>query len=205
MQVEHLMSDESFLLELQDLKKVDWPNLWEGPPGGGYPGFDEWCARYGWEPQTVERELTVITRHGNQITLHSDGNWHPVTSVMFDHSPAEARTSQADEKRATVEQGIKEWKHFSKLISSVWGKPAWAGVAGDKNFPESPLEGPWKKPKSSSDNPFRVTFWSPPRGSDGPVVLLTLGVPRFTWQTRDRAAALLTLSFHRPASGGTHG
>lgn len=205
MQAEHPLALDSFLEEVKDLSRVDWPDLWEGPPAAGYPGFEEWCSRYGWEPRTAERELTVITRHGNQITLASNGNWSPVNAVRFDYSPAEVRTSEADEKRAVVDRGIAEWKRFGKLVSNVWGKPTWAGCAGDDDFPESPVAGPWKTPKSPSDNPFRVTLWSPPQGCGGPVVLLTLGVPRFTWEANSRAAALLSVSFHPPASGGTRG
>ncbi len=199
------MSSEAFLDDVTSLSRVDWPDVWRGPPGPGPSEFDAWCSRYGWEPRTVERELTVTTGHGNRITLASNGHWSPVNAVRFDHAPAEVRTSEAHEKRAVVERGIAEWKRFGQLVSRVWGSPTWTGRAGDDAFPESPLDGPWRRPKSPSDNPFRVTFWSPPPGADGPVVLLTLGVPRFTWEADHRAAALLSLSFHPPAVGATHG
>ncbi len=205
MQAEEPLPLESFLEDVKDLSRVDWPDIWRGPPEPGLPGFDAWCSRYDWRPQTVERDLTVVTRHGSQITLASNGNWGPVNAVRFDCSPAEVRTSEAHEKRAVVERGITEWKRFGKLISHVWGEPTWTGSAGDGDFPDSPVSGPWRKPESSSDNPFRVTLWSPPRGGSGPVVLLTLVVPRFTWEADNLAAALLNVSFHPPASGDTHG
>lgn len=35
----------------------DWPSVWSGPRRGGSAEFDERCGRYGWEPQTFDRQL----------------------------------------------------------------------------------------------------------------------------------------------------
>ncbi|WP_152521051.1 hypothetical protein [Nocardiopsis ganjiahuensis] len=204
-QVEFGMSSESLLLELEDLARVGWADIWKGPPLPGHPGFDEWCARYEWKPQTVERDLKVLTRHGNVIKLAANGHWDPVVSLKFFDPQWRAETSVVEEKMAVVEEGVAAWQRYTELVSGVWGELTWSGAAGDSDFPESPVDGFWWKPETAKGNPFRLSLWEPSRGVDGPVVLLTLGVAGFTWDAEGGAASVLKIAFCPPAEAASRG
>ena len=204
MRVDNSMSDESLLRELEDLKQADWASIWEGPPTAVDPGFEEWCSRRGWKPLTVERDLDVTTRSGNKATLSSKGFWSPVVSLDFFDSLQKTSTSEPEEKKEAVQKGVDGWKHYTRLTSGVWGAPTWSGAAGDSDFPEPPVDDPLWKPESSKGNPFRLSFWTP-QGSEGPVVVLTLGVTRFTWKPGTGAATNLSISFFPPVKGTGRG
>ncbi|MET8297873.1 hypothetical protein ABZW02_28015 [Streptomyces sp. NPDC005180] len=64
--------------ELAGLRGVDWASVWAGPPQGGSAECRTWCERYGWEPQTADRNLVVLSRSGGRWTFEAGGNWHPV-------------------------------------------------------------------------------------------------------------------------------
>ena len=205
MQVEYPMPSESFLLELDDMSRVDWPSVWAGPPQGGSGEFQDWCARYDWDPQTVENDLRVITRNGNEVTLSANGQWSPVISFKFYRSLADIETSEIKEKREVVKRGIAEWKRLRDSISQKLGNPTWSGEAGDSDFPESPVDGYWRKPRSSKGNPFRLAYWSPPQDSHIPVVVLNLGVTRDTWEPDGGSGSILSASFRPPLSRDKRG
>lgn len=205
MQVEHPLPLESFLEEVKDLSRVDWPEIWKGPPGPGLPGFDEWCSRYDWKPQTFEFNLKVVTKHGNRVELAANGQWSPVLSFAFDGRLARIRTSEPNEKREVVKQGIAEWKQANEAISTIVGHPPQTGAAGDRKFPESPVDGYWETPESSTGDPFRVSFWPPSPTKKGAVIVLTLGVSLETWEPTGGSSSVLLASFRPPRSGDVRG
>lgn len=205
MKEKYRVSDESLSLELKDLKQVDWPDIWQGPPFANESGFRNWCSRYEWEPQTVEQDLTVVTRHGNSLILAANGHWRPVVEVSFFGSLWRAETSEINKKRTVVDQGVENWRRYTDLTAKIWGNPAWVGAAGDHGFPESPVQGHWAKPEGPHGYPFRASLWTPNQGPSDPVVLLTMAVADFTWEPGNMAGSVVSLDFLPPAENGRHG
>lgn len=192
------VSPETLVAELGDLRGVDWPAVWKGPPPGGSPAFHEWCAVYGWEPLEVEADLEVRTRHGNSIYFRSRGRWRPVVSLGL--SLFRVRTGIAEEKGAVVEASDSRWPVYVEAVSSVLGGFAGAGLAGEPGFPSPPVDGLWKVPTSPQDNPRRVAYWVA-EGEQAPIVVLEQGVSLLTWQERWGAGSNVSLDLLHPREG----
>lgn len=86
---------------------------------------------------------------------------------------------------------------WAKAVSSVLGGFAGEGLAGEPDFPSPPVEGLWKVPTSSQDNPRRVAYWVS-EGEQAPVVVLEQGVSLLTWQEQWGAGSNVSLDLFHP-------
>ncbi|WP_152487115.1 hypothetical protein [Nocardiopsis halotolerans] len=197
------MSPDALRLDLADFWRIDWPTVWAGPPLPVDPGFEEWCARFGWKPQTVENDLKVLTRHGTLWKLSARGLWRPV--VQVDQGMWRLETSVKEEEEEVVAAGVAAWEEYVRAVSEVWGEPSWSGGAGDEDFPDSPAKGMWRKPNSAQGNPYRLAFWVPPVEDTGPVVVLIQGVAHYTWEPVPGAGSSIRISLRPAAERGEHG
>ncbi|MGW7343641.1 hypothetical protein [Streptomyces sp. NPDC054854] len=110
---------EDLAAELEGLRGVDWASVWQGPPQGGSSECRAWCGRYGWEPQTADRNLVLHSRAGGEWTLESNGNRHPVESLT--HWAWHAETTEAVENARVLAQVDEVWPEFLKAAEGVLG------------------------------------------------------------------------------------
>lgn len=198
------MEIDSLTPELEDLKRIDWSDLWAGPPAPGTRALREWCDRYGWEPRTAEGDLEVVTRHGNTLILASNGHWHPVVALHCGELWI-GRTDDSAEKKEVVSRGTERWERIRSCVTETWGSPDWSGAAGDETYPESPVAGSWPRPLSPQDNPYRMAFWSSSENGRGAVLLLEQSVAAFTWTGHSGAVSMVTLAVEPSAETSARG
>ncbi|MFD3805913.1 hypothetical protein ACFWSF_11315 [Streptomyces sp. NPDC058611] len=185
--------------ELEGLQAVDWASVWPGPPQGGSPEFRAWCERYGWEPQTFDRQLVVRTPTGGRLTFQSGGYWNPVESVS--HYGWQVKAGAADENAAVLALAAETWPEYAAAAAGVLGAPAWAGSWDAEDFPEPPAPSYWpdREFRLTSRRPYRFAYW---RGAGGgaaaPYVLLGQSIAFPTWAADMPGASAISLEVHPP-------
>lgn len=185
--------------ELAGLQGVDWASVWAGPPQGGSAEFRAWCGRYGWEPQTVEGNLDVLTGAGGQLTLWSDGMWHPVHRLA--HYALSLRASSPAENAEVVELADAAWPEYLSAAESVMGPAVWSGTWDAPDFPESPEPRFWrsKDARLRTRSPYRLAYWKPVGDTPGQAFfVLKQSVSFPTWTTDMPGSSTITLNVDAP-------
>ncbi|MET9320857.1 hypothetical protein ABZX75_11825 [Streptomyces sp. NPDC003038] len=186
--------------ELEGLRRVDWASVWAGPPQGGSPGFRAWCERYGWEPQTFDRQLVVRTATGGRLTFESGGFWNPVESVS--HYGWQVKAGAAEENPAVLDLAAETWPEYVAAATGVLNAPAWAGSWDTADFPEPPAPGYWpeREFRLKSRRPYRFAYWGG-TGSGGaaePFVVLSQSIAFPTWAADMPGASAISLEVRPP-------
>ncbi|WP_405980010.1 hypothetical protein [Streptomyces sp. NBC_00158] len=188
--------------ELTDLAAVDdWPSVWAGPPQGGTREFDEWCRRYGWEPQTTERSLWLRTRSGGDWTSYAvwGSDWSPLASLS--HQGWNVAAGSGKENPDVHAAAAEAWPAHLKAAESALGAPTWSGQWDSPDFPEPPHPTYWRdrEERELSRNPFRLAYWAPNAGVPGqPYIVLTQSVSFQSWTTDHPGGSAITLSAYAP-------
>ncbi|AOR33072.1 hypothetical protein BFF78_20180 [Streptomyces fodineus] len=165
--------------ELAVLRDADWASVWAGPPMPE-PELREWCGRYGWEPLTFDRQLVVRGRSGGELTLSSNGQWSPVSSVRYD--AWDVRAGEAADNGTVLSSADEAWPGYLDAAVSALGAPVWAGSWDAEDFPEPPTPAFWRGRESrlSKRSPYRLAYWAP-RSADGAAFVLDQSVSFPTW------------------------
>ncbi|MEV7519479.1 hypothetical protein [Streptomyces sp. NPDC091371] len=194
---------QDLAIELEGLQAVDWASVWAGPPQGGSPEFRAWCARYGWEPQTVERNLVVRTPTGGRLTFESGGFWNPVESLS--HYGWQVRAGAAQENPAVLDLAARTWPEYLTEATSVLGAPAWTGSWDAEDFPEPPAPGYWpdREFRMKTRRPYRFVYWAGAVSGTGsgpaePFVVLSQSIAFPTWAADMPGASAISLEVHPP-------
>uniref|UniRef100_A0AAU2JR52 DUF317 domain-containing protein n=1 Tax=Streptomyces sp. NBC_00049 TaxID=2903617 RepID=A0AAU2JR52_9ACTN len=185
--------------ELEGLRGVDWASVWAGPPQGGSVQCREWCERYGWEAQTVERNLVVHSRAGGRWTFASNGNWNPVYRVT--HWARHLKVDDASENPGLLTHAADEWPAFVKAAESVLGPAAWNGSWDAPDFPEPPEPAFWEDHdyRHETRTPYRMAYWKPIGEHPGQaLIVLTQSVSFGAWTTTTPGGARIKLTVHAP-------
>ncbi|MGW0364347.1 hypothetical protein [Streptomyces sp. NPDC002990] len=191
--------------ELAGLRAVDWASVWAGPPQGGSPEFRKWCERYGWEPQTVERNLVVHTRAGGEWTFEANGNWHPVESLT--HWAWHLETHEAAENAGLLAHAAEVWPQFLKAAQDVLGSAVWNGPWDAPDFPEPPVKGFWpgQAYRLKTRTPYRMAVWQPTaQHPDQPCIVLVQSVSFAAWTADTPGSSRIRLSVNAPEASRKH-
>lgn len=191
--------------ELEGLRGVDWASVWAGPPQGGSSECSKWCARYGWEPQTADRNLVVNTAGGGRWTFESNGNWHPVEGLT--HWPWHLKAEEASENPALLARSAEEWPAFLKAAEDVLGPAAWNGVWNAPDFPEPPEQGFWadRDYRLETRTPYRMAYWKPMGEHPGQAcIVLEQSVSFASWTTDRSGGSRIRLSVNATEGSRRH-
>lgn len=198
-------SAQDLAAELEGLRGVDWASVWAGPPQGGSSECREWCARYGWEPQTADRNLVVSTPGGGKWTLESNSNWHPVYRLT--HWAWRTKVDEASENPGLLTHASKEWPAFLKAAEDVLGPAAWSGPWDAQDFPEPPEPDFWPdgEYRVKTRTPYRMAYWNPTGENPGQaVIVLRQSVSFAAWTADTPGSAQIRLSVHAPEGSRRH-
>ncbi|MGW7313856.1 hypothetical protein [Streptomyces sp. NPDC054865] len=196
---------EDLAAELEGLRGVDWASVWQGPPQDGSSECRAWCGRYGWEPQTADRNLVLHSRAGGEWTLESNGNRHPVESLT--HWAWHAETTEAVENARVLAQVDEVWPEFLKAAEGVLGPAAWSGPWDAHDFPEPPVRGFWpgRDHGLKTRTPYRMAFWTPTGQQPGdPCLVLAQSVSFATWTTDTPGSSRIRLGVNAPEGSRRH-
>ncbi|GAA0280409.1 hypothetical protein GCM10010302_17730 [Streptomyces polychromogenes] len=188
--------------ELAGLKAVDdWPSVWSGPPQGGSGAFNEWCGRYGWQPQTFDRQLLVETRSGGRWTFYDriGGEWSPLVSLT--HYPWQVKAGSAAENNEVLTTAAAVWPAHLEAAVGVLGAPTWTGPWDAPDFPEPPHPSYWhsREARMRSRRPYRFAYWAPGGDVPGtPFIVLSQSVAFPTWTTDMAGASAIVLDVYAP-------
>ncbi|MFJ4778315.1 hypothetical protein [Streptomyces sp. NPDC088762] len=188
--------------ELEGWQGVDWVSVWEGPPQGGSPEFRKWCERYGWQPETFDRQLNVTTRSGGSWTFFDvlGGQWSPVESLS--HYPWQVKAGTAAENGEVLSVAAETWPVYLKAAEEVLGAPTWTGSWDAADFPEPPVPSYWpdRAFRLESRRPYRFAHWKPVGDAPAqPWVVLSQSVAFPTWTDQVPGASAISLQLHAPA------
>ncbi|MGW6565431.1 hypothetical protein [Streptomyces sp. NPDC054975] len=186
--------------ELAGLRGVDWGSVWAGPPQGGSVAFREWCGRYDWAPQTVERNLEVHTRTGGEFTFWSNGGWTPVDTVT--HYASRLRASAPTDNPDVVAHADTAWPEYLRAAESVLGPAVWSGSWDAPDFPEPPEPRFWRSREARlrTRSPYRLAFWQPVGDPPGQAFfILAQSVSFPTWTTDMPGSSTIALDIYAPA------
>ncbi|GLV93748.1 hypothetical protein Slala04_52020 [Streptomyces lavendulae subsp. lavendulae] len=188
--------------ELENWRGVDWVSVWDGPPQGGSPEFRAWCERYGWVPETFDRQLNVTTRSGGSWTFSDvlGGHWSPVRSV--DHDAWQVRASTAAENGEVLSTAAETWPAYLQAAEAVLGTPTWTGTWDAEDFPEPPEPGYWpdREFRLESRRPYRFAYWKPAGATRGePYVVLSQSVSFQVWTADMPGGSTISVDVHAPS------
>ncbi|MCX4690939.1 hypothetical protein [Streptomyces sp. NBC_01408] len=188
--------------ELESWQGVDWVSVWDGPPQGGSPEFREWCERYGWVPETFDRQLNVTTRSGGSWTFFDvlGGQWSPVQSLT--HCPWELLADTAAENGEVLSAAGETWPVYLKAAEAVLGAPTWSGSWDAEDFPEPPVSSYWpdREGRLESREPYRFAYWKPTGGVPGaPYVVLSQSVASYTWTADLAGGSSISVDVYAPS------
>ncbi|WP_137993562.1 hypothetical protein [Streptomyces vilmorinianum] len=188
--------------ELANMRAVDdWPSVWSGPPQGGSGEFDEWCGRYGWEPQTFDRQLEVLTPSGGHWTFYDrlGGEWSPVESLT--HYAWQVRADSPAENSAVLATAAEIWPTHLEAAASVLGAPTWSGSWDAADFPEPPHPSYWqgREARMRSRRPYEFAYWAPGGDVPGqPYIVLSQSVTFPTWTSTMAGGSAIALDVYAP-------
>ncbi|MFF3016558.1 hypothetical protein [Streptomyces sp. NPDC057939] len=184
--------------ELEGLRGVDWASVWEGPPQGGSSECRAWCERYGWEPQTADRKLVVVSRVEGRWSLESNELWAPVDSLS--HWAWRVEAADAVENPALLAHAAEQWPEFLRSAESVLGQPAWSGPWDAADFPEPPERGFWpdRDYRIQTRTPYRMAYWTVGAHPGQAVVIQEQAVSFMTWTDDGPGTSNLQLTVTAP-------
>ncbi|MFD3805911.1 hypothetical protein ACFWTC_20380 [Streptomyces sp. NPDC058619] len=185
--------------ELDGLRGVDWASVWAGPPQGGSPEFRAWCERYGWEPQTVERNLVAHSRTGGELTFEANGAWHPVYRLTYWASRLAA--AEPSDNAAVLAGAAQTWAQFLEAAESVLGPALWTGAYDAEDFPEPPERAFWgnRDYRLETRDPYQMAFWAPQGEHPGQAfIVLDQAISFQTWTADAPGASVIVLKVHAP-------
>ncbi|MFD9453346.1 hypothetical protein ACFWBC_09690 [Streptomyces sp. NPDC059985] len=191
--------------ELEGLRGVDWASVWEGPPQGGSSECRAWCERYGWEPQTADRNLVVSSKTGGRWTFEANGNWDPVFRLT--HWAWRVKAGDASENPALLTHAAEEWPEFLRSAESVVGPAAWNGSWDAQDFPEPPEQEFWpdRAYRTETRTPFRMAYWKPVGEQPGQAFIILRQSVSFTaWAADAPGTSQIRLSVHAPEGSRRH-
>ncbi|MFD6877206.1 MULTISPECIES: hypothetical protein [unclassified Streptomyces] len=191
--------------ELEGLRGVDWASVWQGPPQGGSSECRGWCERYGWEPQTADRNLVVESRAGGEWTLEAGGNWHPVRRLT--HWAWRLSADDASENPELLARAAEQWPEFVAAAESALGSAAWNGPWDASDFPEPAEPAFWedREYRLETRNPYRMACWKPVGEHPGQaLIVLQQSVSFETWTSNTAGTANLQLTVHAPEGSRRH-
>ncbi|MFF5933265.1 hypothetical protein [Streptomyces sp. NPDC012508] len=191
---------ENLAAELAGLRGVDWGSVWLGPPQGGSVAFREWCGRYGWDPQTVERNLEVHTRTGGEFTFWSNGLWTPVDTVT--HYASRLRASAPTDNPDVITRAEAAWPEYLHAAESVLGPAEWSGSWDAPDFPEPPEPRFWREREARlrRRSPYRLAVWQPVGDPPNQAFFaLSQSVSFPTWTTDMPGSSTIALDIYAPA------
>ncbi|MFJ3841400.1 hypothetical protein ACIPY6_38645 [Streptomyces sp. NPDC090054] len=183
--------------ELEGLRGVDWASIWQGPPQGGSSECRGWCERYGWEPQTADRNLVVSSKAGGRWTFEANGNWDPVFRLT--HWAWRLSADEASENPGLLTRAADEWPEFLKAAENVLGPAAWNGPWDAPDFPEPPEAAFWedREYRLETRTPYRMAYWKPVGEHPGQaVIVLVQSVSFAAWTSAMPGSSLLRLTVH---------
>ncbi|MEV7519483.1 hypothetical protein [Streptomyces sp. NPDC091371] len=185
--------------ELEGLRAVDWASVWAGPPQGGSSECRKWCERYGWEPQTADRNLVVHSRAGGRWTFEANGNWDPVFRLT--HWAWRVEATEAAENPGLLAHAAEVWSEFLRSAESVLGPAAWNGSWDAPDFPEPPEQDFWpdRAYRTETRTPYRMAYWEPVGEHPGQAFTILRQSVSFTAWTADApGTSQIRLSVHAP-------
>lgn len=188
--------------ELTDLAAVDdWPSVWSGPPQGGTREFDEWCERYGWEPQTTERTLELRTRSGGEWTFFAAKGafWNPLGAL--NHYAWQLLAESGEENGALHAAAAEVWPAYLKAAEDVLGTPTWSGDWDAADFPEPPRPDFWegREDRMETRSPYRLAYWAPDGRVPGqPFVVLQQSLSFQAWTAAEPGGSAIALDVFAP-------
>ncbi|MEU5067639.1 hypothetical protein ACFQ8S_30825 [Streptomyces virginiae] len=188
--------------ELENWRGVDWVSVWDGPPQGGSPEFRAWCERYGWVPETFDRQLNVTTRSGGSWTFFDvlGGQWSPVKSLT--HYPWHVKAATAAENREVLSVAAETWPVYLKAAVAVLGAPTWSGSWDDEDFPEPPVPSYWlsREFRLKKRRPYEFAYWKPAGDVPGePYIVLSQSVSFQTWTADLAGGSAISVDVYAPA------
>ncbi|MFJ8161639.1 hypothetical protein ACIRBY_11945 [Streptomyces sp. NPDC096136] len=188
--------------ELTGMRAVDdWPSVWSGPPQGGSGDFDAWCGRYGWQPETFDRQLSVVTRSGGDWTFYDrlGGEWAPL--VRLTHYAWQLKADSPAENGEVFATAATAWSAHLEAATGVLGTPTWAGSWDAADFPEPPHPSYWhdRAARMRTRRPYRFAYWAPDGNAPGqPFIVLSQSVTFPTWTDNMAGGAAIALNVHAP-------
>ncbi|MCX5585456.1 hypothetical protein [Streptomyces erythrochromogenes] len=195
-------SPQDLAAELAGLKAVDdWPSVWSGPPEGGTRQFYDWCARYGWEPGTIDRTLELRTRSGGEWTFFAEvgDSWTPLRALG--HYTWQVSAGSGDENGAVHAAAAEVWPAYLKAAEEVLGAPSWSGNWDSADFPEPPRPDYWsdREDRMETRSPYRFAYWAPDERVPGqPFIVLQQSLSFQAWTTAEPGGSAIALDVFAP-------